>query len=103
MAKDIIRNNAGAGIVVTRQSSAWIVGNSITGNGSHGAVVDRPSQSDDVGNTIDANQGDAHRATHNSGINLESEGKESVQVGTNSTAAASSNTGVGSAATLAGT
>jgi nitrous oxidase accessory protein NosD len=102
MTPNTIRNNTGAGIVVSRWSSAWIVGNKIAGNGSHGIMVDRASQADVVGNTIDRNHGDAIRATHNSGVNLESEGKESVQVGTNGTAATSPNTGVGISCSIGG-
>jgi nitrous oxidase accessory protein NosD len=93
---NIIRNNDGAGILVGRWSSAWIAGNTIAGNGSHGVVVDRASQADVIGNTIEGNAGDAIRASHNSGVNLASEDKETPSFGgPNGTGAASPNTGVG--------
>ncbi|TJY66152.1 hypothetical protein E4J89_17375 [Arthrobacter sp. CAU 1506] len=93
---NIIRNNDGPGIQVGRWSSAWIAGNTISGNGSHGVVIDRASQADVTGNTIEGNTGDAVRATHNSGVNLASEDKETPSFGgPNGTGPASPNTGVG--------
>ncbi|WP_185972564.1 right-handed parallel beta-helix repeat-containing protein [Georgenia yuyongxinii] len=95
IAPNTIRRNGGAGIQVTRSSSAWIAGNTVEGNASHGVVVDRDSQADVTGNAIQGNRGDAIRASHGSGVNLESEGAESPQVtGPNTTAARVPNSGV---------
>lgn len=95
IASNIIRDNGGAGIQVTRSSSAWIAGNTVENNGSHGVVVDRDSQADVTGNAIQGNNGDAIRVSHGSGVNLVSEGAESPQVsGPNTTASRNPNTGV---------
>ncbi len=71
---NVIRNNGGYGIAVSRASSAWIANNTITDNKGGGVFVNRNSQADIVGNTINGNGGDGVTASQNSGINLRSEG-----------------------------
>jgi parallel beta-helix repeat protein len=88
-----IRNNQGHGIHVGRASSAWIIGNTIADNTGTGIVVNRSSQADIAGNIINGNGGDARGVSHNSGVNLQSEGT-SRREGPNHTDPARKNSGV---------
>jgi parallel beta-helix repeat protein len=67
-----VRNSGGAGITIERTSTAWIVGNTITGNKGPGIEVHRNAHADVMGNTIDANGGDAIAVSFGSGVNLRS-------------------------------
>ena len=69
-----LRNNRGDAIRVERGSHAWIVGNTMVGNAGSGVLVDRSSQADVIGNAIAGNTRDGITVTHNSGVNLRSEG-----------------------------
>jgi nitrous oxidase accessory protein NosD len=69
-----IRNSGGHGIAVSRTSGAWIANNTIANNKGGGVFVNRSSQADVVSNTISGNGGDGITASHNSGVNLRSEG-----------------------------
>lgn len=68
-----VRNSAGAGIVIERTSSAWIVGNTISGNKGPGIEVHRNAHADVIANVINANGGDAIAVSFGSGVNLRSE------------------------------
>lgn len=95
LAPNVIRDNDGPGIMVQRDSAAWIAGSTIAGNGGDGVWVDRMSHADVIGNVIEGNDGDAVSVSHGSGVNLESEGPESPRVpGPNSTSAGNPNSGV---------
>ncbi|HTN72684.1 MAG TPA: right-handed parallel beta-helix repeat-containing protein [Methylomirabilota bacterium] len=68
-----IQGNAGPGIVLSRTSSARIVGNTVnanTGTGSDGIQVTRLSQADLAKNDIRSNSGNGVLVTQNSGVNL---------------------------------
>ena len=67
-----VRNSGGAGITIERTSTAWIVGNTITGNKGPGIEVHRNAHADVLGNTINANGGDAIAVSFGSGVNLQS-------------------------------
>jgi hypothetical protein len=59
---------------VSRASSAWIAHNTIADNKGSGVFVNRNAQADVVANIINGNGGDGTIASHNSGVNLRSEG-----------------------------
>ena len=67
---NVIQNNKENGIIVTRSSSARIVGNTISGNIDNGVLVTRVSHGDVSSNTIDGNGGDGVFVSRNSGVNL---------------------------------
>lgn len=67
-----VRNSSGAGIVIERTSTAWVVGNTISNNKGPGIEVHRNAHADVMGNVINANGGDAITASFGSGINLQS-------------------------------
>ena len=67
-----VRNSAGAGIVIERASSAWIVGNTISNNKGPGIEVHRNAHADVIANVINANAGDAIAVSFGSGVNLQS-------------------------------
>jgi parallel beta-helix repeat protein len=70
-----IRNNTGdAGVVVQRNSSVRVIGNTITGNRGGGVRVGRGSQAEVTGNDISANAADGISAAHNSTIDISSDG-----------------------------
>jgi nitrous oxidase accessory protein NosD len=71
---NIIRNAGSEGIAISRGSSAWIVGNTITGNKGSGILITRNAQADILANSINANGGNAITVTYSSGINFSSEG-----------------------------
>jgi parallel beta-helix repeat protein len=96
-----IRNNRGGGIHVERVSSAWIVGNTIVGNNGPGIAIDRGSEADIMANIINGNTGDAIDVTHNSGVNLQSEGSPRRE-GPNRTDPAVKNGGVGIRCSIGG-
>ena len=96
-----IQNNGGGGIQVERVSSAWIVGNTIVGNKGPGIAIDRGSEADIMANVINGNSGDAIDVTHNSGVNLQSEGSPRRE-GPNRTDPAVKNGGVGISCSIGG-
>jgi parallel beta-helix repeat protein len=59
---------------VTRGSTAWIIGNIITGSKGSGILISRNAQADILANTISGNGGDAITASYGAGINFTSEG-----------------------------
>ena len=70
-----IQGNGKGGIVVSRTSSARIVGNNILSNAGgidvgHGIQVIRQSQADIADNTINSNSGSAVYTAQNGGVNL---------------------------------
>ena len=69
-APNIIQNNGGYGILVTRSSAGRIVGNTITGNTSGGIGISRVSQADVTDNSISGNKVAGILVTENSGLNL---------------------------------
>lgn len=74
---NIIQNNDGAGISVTRSSSARILSNTISGNGVDGVRVQRASHADIASNIINGNSGDGIDVRENSGVNL---GRDTIDV-----------------------
>jgi parallel beta-helix repeat protein len=96
-----IQHNEGHGIHVGRASTAWIVGNTIANNKGSGIVVNRCLQADIVANTIQGNSGDAISASHNGGVNLQSEGTPRRE-GPNQTDPALKNGGVGIRCAISG-
>ena len=96
-----IQDNGGGGIQVERASSAWIVGNTIVGNKGPGIAIDRGSETDIVANLINGNSGDAITVTHNSGVNLQSQGSPRRE-GPNRTDPAVKNGGVGIRCSIGG-
>ena len=91
---NIIKNAGGAGIAISRGSSAWIIGNTIAGNKGSGIVITRNAQADILANSINGNDGDAITATYSSGINFSSEGTPRRE-GPNNTDPQEKNAGVG--------
>ena len=71
---NVIQNAGSDGIAISRGSSAWIVGNTISGNKGSGISVTRNSQADVLANFINDNSADAITATYTSAINFSSEG-----------------------------
>ena len=71
---NIIRNAGAEGIAVSRASSAWIIGNTVTGSKASGILISRNSQADILANAINGNGGDAVTAAYSSGINFTSDG-----------------------------
>jgi len=67
---NIIRNNGGIGIVVSRASVARILGNTIANSTQHGIQVAKMSQADIASNTIDGNGSSGIQVTQGSGVNL---------------------------------
>jgi parallel beta-helix repeat protein len=98
---NIIQNNGGAGIQVERNSSAWIVGNTIVANNGPGIAIDRSSEADIAANTINGNRGDGIGVTRNSGVNLQSTGSARRE-GPNRTDPALRNIGVGVRCSIGG-
>jgi parallel beta-helix repeat protein len=98
---NIIQSNGGAGIHVERNSSAWVVGNTIVANNGPGIAIDRSSEADVVANTINGNRGDGIVATRNSGVNLHSTGSPRRD-GPNRTDPALKNNGVGVRCSIGG-
>jgi parallel beta-helix repeat protein len=74
LAPNTIRNAGADGIMVSRGSSAWIVGNTISGNKGTGISISRSSQADILDNLIEGNGGDAIDARYGAAINFASEG-----------------------------
>ncbi|HWI38356.1 MAG TPA: right-handed parallel beta-helix repeat-containing protein [Burkholderiales bacterium] len=89
-----IRNAGADGIVVSRGSSAWIVGNTISANKGSGVSVSRDSQADILGNLIAGNGADGITARYGAAINFSSE-DTSRHEGPNSTGGGEKNAGVG--------
>jgi nitrous oxidase accessory protein NosD len=98
---NIIRNAGAAGIVISRGSSAWIVGNTISDNKGNGISVSRNSQADILDNLINGNSGDAVAARYGAAINFSSEGT-SRREGPNNTAPGKKNAGAGIHCTVGG-
>src|ERR1700694_279189 len=96
-----IQENGGGGIQVERASSAWIVGNTIVSNKGPGIAIDRGSETDIVANLIDGNSGDAIKVSHNSGVNLQSQGSPRRE-GPNRTDPAVKNGGGGGRCSIGG-
>ena len=71
---------------MNRQSSARIVGNVVENNKGSGILVTRNSQADVFGNQISGNGGDGVTASHMAGVNTTNEDKL-FNLGANSTAA----------------
>ncbi len=91
---NVIQNAGSDGIAISRGSSAWIVGNTISGNKGSGISVTRNSQADVLANFINDNSADAITATYTSAINFSSEGT-SRREGPNNTDPQQKNAGVG--------
>jgi parallel beta-helix repeat protein len=96
-----IQGNGGGGIRIDRASSAWIVGNTIVGNKGPGIAIDRGSETDIVANVISGNSGDGLEVTHNSGVNLQSQGSPRRE-GPNRTDPGVKNGGVGIRCSIGG-
>lgn len=96
---NIIRNNDGAGIIVGRWSSAWIMGNEIASNTGPGILVDRGSQADVAANDISGNGMNGITASRNSGVAFHSTGTERPEQGNASRAP---NAGLGVHCSLGG-
>lgn len=94
LGRNSIENNGGDGIMVSRNSNAWIVGNLIADNRGSGIAVNRASQVDALDNTISGNARDGISVNHNSGVNLRSEGT-ARQEGPNRTDTSRRNSGFG--------
>ena len=90
---NLIQNNKEDGIVVTRSSSARIVGNTISGNTENGVLITRVSHGDVSSNTINSNGGDGIFVSRNSGVNLGEDTGSGIFDSPNSTN--SNNVGVG--------
>jgi hypothetical protein len=93
-----IQGNGKGGVVVSRTSSARIVGNSILSNTGgidvgHGVQVIRLSQADIASNTINSNAGSAVYTAQNGGVNLGEDSPSSFFDQPNTTT--SNNTGNG--------
>jgi parallel beta-helix repeat protein len=97
-----IRNVGQHGILITRGSTARILGNTITGNKRNGILVDRNSQADIFGNTVSANGEHAVAVMHGSGVNLGREGNPPFKMSDNLTESAAKNQGVGIACAVGG-
>jgi hypothetical protein len=65
-----LHNNVGSGVTADRNSSARIVGNTITNNGGDGVNVRRTSFADVADNNISGNTGNAIQIREGAGINL---------------------------------
>jgi parallel beta-helix repeat protein len=70
VAPNVIQNNQGHGILVTRNSQARITGNTISNNGDDGVNVARLSQADTASNVINSNGASGINANDNSVVNL---------------------------------
>jgi parallel beta-helix repeat protein len=68
-----ILNNGRYGIRVERNSSAWILGNTVSSNAGPGIIIDRNSEADIAANSINANTADGIVVSRNSGANLSTE------------------------------
>jgi len=71
---NVIRNNAGAGVIVQRGSAATLTGNTISDNGGPGVLVHGGAHADLAGNTIDANGSDGVAINLNSDVQLGDQG-----------------------------
>jgi hypothetical protein len=98
---NVIRSSGRDGISISRGSSAWIIGNSITGNKGSGINIARNAQADILANSINGNGGDAITAAYSSGINFSSEGTPRRE-GPNKTDPQEKNVGVGIRCTVGG-
>lgn len=96
-----IRNAGEHGIIVTRGSSARIVGNTIENNKGSGVVVTRNSQADIFGNSISGNSGNGITASHNAGVNLDND-DQLFNLGPNRTDPGSKNAGAGLSGSVGG-
>jgi parallel beta-helix repeat protein len=89
-----IRNTGNHGMLISRGSSARIIGNTVSGSKRSGIVVNRNSQADVIGNTLSGNAENGLTVTHGSGVNLIVE-ETPFKVGANQTDAGSKNAGFG--------
>jgi parallel beta-helix repeat protein len=91
---NVIEDNGGNGITVTRLSSARIVGNTVRGNGGNGVAVERVSQADISANTINGNDQNGIFVTQNSGGNLGNDRGTGIYDSPNITTAKNINWGI---------
>lgn len=89
-----IQNNGGDGILVSRGSSARIVGNLISNNIGTGISVDSNSVADTGSNTINANGDHGIHVLRNSSVRLARDTGDTLQSTPNSTTASNTGTGV---------
>ncbi|MBI4459862.1 MAG: right-handed parallel beta-helix repeat-containing protein [Acidobacteria bacterium] len=82
--QNVIQNNGGIGVVVSRGSVARINGNRIANNGEHGISVVKMSQADIAANTIEGNTQHGIRVQH-SGVNLGADTGSGLENSPNST------------------
>lgn len=82
---NVIEDNGGHGIVVTRGSVARVNGNVIRRSGQNGIYVEKVSQADIGSNVIEDNAQSGIQATHNSGVNLGADTGTGLEQSPNST------------------
>lgn len=82
---NVIQNNVGQGIVISRASIARISGNTIANNGQNGIQVVKMSQADIASNTIEGNSQNGIRVMQNSGVNLGADSGSGLEQAPNST------------------
>jgi parallel beta-helix repeat protein len=80
-----IQNNSGDGILVSRGSSARIMGNTISNNTSSGIAVDSNSVADTASNTINANGDNGIHVLRNSSVRLGRDNGTTLTTAPNST------------------
>ena len=93
-----IQSNA-VGVIVSKGSSARIIGNTISSNSGDGVFVARDSDADIAGNTISANTGNAIEVSENSFVQLGEDAGSTIYDQAN---AGSGNTGFGIVCSLGG-
>ena len=91
---NVIEDNGGQGIVVSRGSVARINGNTIRRSGQNGIFVEKVSQADIGSNLIENNAQSGIQATQNSGVNLGADTGTGLEQSPNSSGARNGQWGI---------